>query len=469
MMSSAAVQENALSLSTAGQWDATTERLVAYAEQARYDALPPDTVHETKRRLIDTFASALGAYGEPLSEMARKVAKRSRGDVEVSVWGSTIKTTPEAAAFANGVMTRLLDISDTYLGKSRGHPSDMNSGLVALAEAVRADGKSLINAMVLAYDVYCSFCKSVDINSKGWDQPVYSVLGCVLGAGKLLGLTREQMANAVSLALTPNMALAQARRGHLSSWKGCAGANASRNAVFAALLAQDGFTGPPAVFEGDGGMWHATAKFDWTLPEGAHMIGETHIKALPVCYHGQSPVQAALEMRGRVDVGSIEEIQVDTYKTAVMMMGADPSRWAPTTHETADHSLPYCVSVALLDGKVTGESFADARLTDPAIVSLMRKVKVREDQGFSAQYPEGSPGRVSVRMMSGEAHSAEVRYPKGHFKSPMNDADVERKFRDMCEGRLGGERCGAVLNAVRDLERANDVGRDVVGLLAAND
>jgi 2-methylcitrate dehydratase len=455
-------------LSHTGHRDATTERLVDYAGRADFAALPAAVVHETKRRLIDTFASAIGAYDEELSRMARKVAGRSRGEPDAAVWGSTMRTTPEAAAFANGVMVRLLDISDTYLGKSRGHPSDMTSGLIALAEGVRADGKSLIAAMVLAYDVYCSFCKAVDINSRGWDQPVYSGLGCVLGASRLLGLTRQQSGDAIALTLAPNMALAQSRRGHLSSWKGCAGANASRNAVFAAMLAKDGFTGPTAVFEGDGGLFHAIGKFDWPLPEaGHHVIGETHIKALPVCYHGQSPTEVAMGLAGRIDAGRIEEIEVETYATAVMMMGADPSRWAPTTHETADHSLPYCVSVALLDGKVTGASFADSRLTDPAVVALMRKVKVREDAKLSALYPEGSPGRVTVRMQSGETHTAELQYPKGHAKSTMTDAEVEMKFRELCGRHLGEGGCDAVLKAVWNLENAADVGRDVVALLAA--
>src|SRR4051812_1748920 len=104
-------------------WDATTERLVQFAERARYDALPREVVSACKLRIIDTFASALGAYDAPLSEMARKAARRTRCDDIARVWGSAIDTTPEAAAFANGVMVRLLDISDTYLGKSRGHPS----------------------------------------------------------------------------------------------------------------------------------------------------------------------------------------------------------------------------------------------------------------------------------------------------------------------------------------------------------
>jgi 2-methylcitrate dehydratase len=444
-------------------FDATTERLVAFAEAARYDALPHDVVHECKRRLIDTFGSALGAYDEPLSDMARAVAARTHGDPPASLWGSRKATSPEAAAFANGVMVRVLDVSDTYLGKSRGHPSDMISGLAAVAECVRADGKSLVAAMVMAYDIYCSFCKFVDINSKGWDQPVYSVLGCVLGCGKLLRLTAEELGNAVSLALAPNMALAQSRRGNLSTWKGCAGPNASRNAVFAAMLAKEGFTGPTAVFEGDGGLWQATGgSFEWPLPEKHHMIGHTHIKGLPVCYHGQSPVWAALELRERIDPERIESIEIDAYATAVMMMGADASRWAPTTHETADHSLPYCVSVALLDGEVTNESFSDRRLADPKIAALMRKVKVREDKALSGRYPEGSPGRVTIRTLSGDTQVKELIYPRGHAKSPMSDANLEQKFRSMAVQRLSEAQCDAVVKAVWALDRSTDVARDLV-------
>lgn len=445
------------------KWDDTTRRLVDYARAAHYEALPELTVRECKRRVIDTFASALGAYHEPPARMARAVASRSRGESEASVWGSSIRTTPEAAAFANGVMVRLLDISDTYLGKSRGHPSDMTSGVLAAAESVGADGKSVINAIALAYDVYCSFCDAVDINSKGWDQPVYSVLGCVLGVGRLLELTDEQMGNALSLA--PNMALAQSRRGHLSMWKGCAGANASRNAVFAAMLAKEGFTGPTAVFEGEGGLHDVVGAFEWPLPAHGHMITQTHVKSLPVCYHGQSSVLAALELRAKIDVAKIEDIGVDAYRTAVMMMGGEPSRWAPTTRETADHSLPYCVSIALLDGAVTNASFAESRLRDPVVASFMSKVKVREDAGLSAGYPEGAPGRVTIRMISGETHTLEIRYPTGHAKSPMSDEDVERKFRDMLHGQRSTQQCDAALAALNDLEHAADVGR-VIRLLA---
>lgn len=439
------------------RWDATAARLIAFAERASFDALSRRTVHEAKRRLLDTFASALGAYDEPASVMARNVASRYRCDAPARLWGTGAFTTPEHAAFANGVMVRSLDVSDTYLGASRGHPSDMTSGLVALAESGHRDGKSLIAAVVLAYDVYCSFCKAAAINARGWDQPVYTVLGCALGAARLLGLAPDAIGHALSLALTPNMALAQARRGSLSAWKGCAGANASRNAVFAALLARERCTGPAEVFEGEGGLWHAIGRYDWLLPD-TPMIGETHTKSLPVCYHGQSAVLAALELRAGLPVREIEEIRVETYGTAVMMMGADPSRWAPATRETADHSLPYCIAIALLDGEVTRASFSAARLKDAAVAEVMRKVKVAEDAALSALYPESSPARITIRTKPGGLLTAEIRYPKGHEKSPMTDAEIESKFREMSEPRLGRDRCEAALEALWGLENISDIG-----------
>lgn len=447
-------------------WDKTTEKLVSYAQQASFESLSAEVVHQCKRSLIDMFASALGAYDNPTSELARKVALRSTTDQPATIWGSHIKTTPEVAAFANGVMTRLLDISDTYLGKSRGHPSDMTAGILAVAESVHADGKAVIKAITLAYDVYCSFCESIDVNSKGWDQPVYGVLGCVLGAGTLLKLSRDQMANAVSLALAPNMSLAQARRGALSSWKGCAGANASRNAVFAAMLAQDGFTGPTAVFEGDGGLWQIIGRHEWPLPTATHLISQTHMKCLPVCYHGQSAVFATLQLRDRCPVSEIDEIMVEGYKAAHMMMGADPTRWAPATRETADHSMPYVVAMALLDGAVTDASFAQERLIDPAVAKLMAKVKMRSDERLDKLYPEASPSRVSIRLKSGQTHSAEVLYPLGHARNPLSDADVVNKFNELTAARLNATQRESALEALFNFERVDDVGGVIVKLAA---
>jgi 2-methylcitrate dehydratase len=274
------------------------------------------------------------------------------------------------------------------------------------------------------------------------------------------------MSNAIALALAPNMALAQSRRGELSHWKGCAGANASRNAVFAALLAQDGFTGPTAVFEGNGGLWEVIGHHDWPLPRDTHLITQTHMKCLPICYHGQSAVFAALDLRKSVAVNDIEEIAVDGYQAAYMMMGADPSRWAPATRETADHSMPYVVATALRDGAVTDASFTAERLADPGMASLMARVKVRSDARLSGLYPEAAPARVSIRTKAGQTHVAEVLYPLGHARNPMSDADVVRKFHDMTAARLNETQRAGVLDALWAFERVDDV-TDVIRKLSA--
>lgn len=445
--------------------DDTTSRLVSFASKAKYSEIQADAVHECKRRIIDTFACAVGAYNEPLSQMARAVARRYSvfaSHQAARVWGCSWQTSPEAAAFANGVMLRLLDISDMYRVKSGGHPSDVIAGVLAVGEAVHADGASVINAVTLAYDIYCSFCDSIDINSKGWDQPVYSGLACALGAGKLLRLSDEQMGNAVALALVPNMALFQTREGNLSSWKGCAAANASRNGVFAASLAQDGFTGPTAVFEGKGGLWDIVGSFDWQMPAGPdrlYGVARTHMKCFPVCYHGQSAVSAILKVRSRLELQNISEIHLETYRMAVNVMEKDPSRWFPTTRETADHSLPYVVAIALLDGEVTSRSFSEARRASPAVVNLMKKVRVNESAELSAEYPESAPCRIKLRMSSGDTIETEVKYSKGHIKDPMDDKELNEKFRIMFREFGDENQCEGALKGLWNFEHAEDVGK----------
>jgi 2-methylcitrate dehydratase len=175
-------------------------------------------------------------------------------------------------------------------------------------------------------------------------------------------------------------------------------------------------------------------------------------------------VLAALELRPHVNLSDIGEIQVETYAAAVFMMGSDPSRWAPTTRETADHSFPYCIAIALLDGEVTRASFAAERLRDPSVAALMSRVRVLEDRELSAMYPEGSPGRVRITMRSGETHVAEVRYPRGHEKNPMTDGEIEAKLMELSVGRLGAARCEKLIRTLWQLERVEDV-RTITALL----
>lgn len=451
--------------------DATTSRLVDFAARAKYSDLPPEAVHECKRRLIDTLACGVGAYDEPLCVKARAVAQRYASTTSAaSVLGCGWKAMPEAATFANGVMTRFLDMTDTYLSKTPGHPSDVIPGILAVGEAVHADGASVINAITLAYDTYCTFCESVDIHTKGWDQPVCVGLATVTGVGKLLGLNREQMGNAVALTMAPNMALLNTRRGELSHWKGCAAANGARNAVFAAYLAQDNLTGPSEVFEGKYGIWDHVGRFDWEFSVGAgapHRVTQTRMKCFPIVYHAQSAAWAGLDIRTRLRLPDISEIRVETYEQAVRMNGTDPSRWAPKTHETADHSLPYILAIALIDGAITSQSFMEKRLTDPAVLGLMGKMKILEDAEMTAQYPEAAPCRLTIRLKTGEEIVSEIRNPKGDASNPMQDKEIEKKFRDCFKVYGSASQCERALGGLWAIERCRDIG-DVMSLFVTD-
>jgi len=439
--------------------DATTERLVDYTLNMRYEDLPAITVDACKRRLLDTLGCVAGAYDNPVSIAARELAARYRMDTPATVLGGLARVAPEMAAFANGVMLRVLDLSDMYRMKSGGHPSDVIAAALAAAELGARDGRSLIAAITIAYEVYCSCCDGIDLNSKGWDQPVYSVVASVLAAGRLLRLTRSQLGHAVALALVPNMAMYQTRQGELSVWKGCAGANASRNALFAALLAESGFTGSEAPIEGKFGLWEATGCFEWPLNvrEVPGRIVRTHLKCFPICYHGQSAVWTALGLRDRVRFDDIAEIRIGTYRTALAIMANDPSRWAPNTHETADHSLPYVVATALLDGKVDGASFSEAKLRGAGVKALMSRTKVSEDLALSAQYPESSPCHISVQLNDGSEIRNEVRYPKGHDRSPMTADEVNDKFKGLFAGYGTALQAKRVIALVDRLDELSDI------------
>jgi 2-methylcitrate dehydratase len=412
--------------------DRTTTHLADYAVATTYAALPPSAVHACKRRLIDSMACALGALDAPFSHRVSALARRHTGNPDAAVWGSATRSSPEIAAFANGVAIRYLDHSDTYVSKSPGHPSDVIAGILAMADAARAPGTEVINAIVLAYDIYCGFLDAVAAHTKGIDQATAVAIAVAAGGGRLLGLSRDAIANAIALALAPNIHLSNVRHGELSDWKGCAGPNGARAGVFAAYLAQDGFTGPSGVFDGPGGLWSILGSVDWRLDQPGgdqrHKIEQSDIKTFPVCYHGSSAVEAAIGLRDRMSSSEPRSIEVETYGLAVLRMAGDPSRWAPKTRETADHSLPYVVSVALLDGVLTSASYDAARLNDPAVGALMAKVKVRETPGLSAGYPDGAPARVTVELASGQSLTAEIRFPKGHMNNPVSDAELETKF-----------------------------------------
>jgi 2-methylcitrate dehydratase len=147
------------------------------------------------------------------------------------------------------------------------------------------------------------------------------------------------------------------------------------------------------------------------------------------------------------------------------MMGGEPSRWSPTNRETADHSMPYVVACALLDGAVNDSSFSERRMNDEVVRALMKKIRIFEDRALTALYPESAPSRVSIRHAGGELLTIDVRYPKGHARNPMSDAEIDEKFDYFVQPLLGYERSQRVLGTLWDFENVADIS-EVIGQLS---
>ncbi len=437
--------------------------LARYAVSLDFSGLPADVIHEVKRRVLDSLACAFGAYNSVPATAARKAGGKMKTANGATIIGGDGRTPPDFAAFANGVLVRYLDFNDTYLSKEPGHPSDNIPAAFAAAEAEGADGRALITAIVLGYEIQCRLCDAASLRARGWDHVSYVSVSVAMLASRLMKLGEEEAAHAVALAVTPNITLRQTRVGKLAMWKGCAAANAARNGLFAAVLAGEGMTGPSPVFEGEKGFFNqVTGPFrldteDFGGNKGNFKILDTYIKAWPCEYHAQAAVEAAFELRGQTPVEDIEEIAVETYDTCVDIIAGDEEKWRPETRETADHSLPYCVAAALIDGRIELEQFSEERIREPQLRSLLKKVTVKRNAEMTAQYPDSFPCRIDIKTKSGNVLSKTVAFPKGHPRNALTDGEIEQKFASLSGWCFSEKQRGNILDAVWNLDGLRDL------------
>ncbi len=439
------------------------ERLGAYATDLCYADLPPAVIHQAKRMIVDTLGCALGGYDSEPTRIALAQAATITSTQPATILCTGQQTSPDLAVFANGVMIRYLDFNDGYIGREAGHPSDSIAALLSAAEIGQADGRELIVATVIAYEMFCRMCDVVNFKPMGFDHTTIGAMASVLGAARLMKLTREQMATALSITVASSVALYQTRIGNVSMWKGCAYANASRNAIFAAQMAQRGMTGPAPVFEGRGGYFVAVTRQAFELaPFGSKdtpfRIMDCLIKRFPLGQYSQSVVQAALEVRARVhNIDDIAEIQVRTLHTAIEMMAGDPDKWRPANRETADHSMPYTTGVALKYGAVDVPYFDDPYLHDPALLALVSKIKCSVSAEANAREPEAMLCDMDVVLNNGQRETVRVEYHRGHPKNPMADGEIEEKFRKLAGRQMPAAQLDALLGQLWNLERLESV------------
>ncbi|MGZ8267046.1 MAG: MmgE/PrpD family protein [Burkholderiales bacterium] len=446
--------------------DQIQSKLSGYAARLSYADLDEETIHAAKTRVIDTLGALIGGFaGEPCC-MTRELAARMPQSRGSTVIGTRLKTSPDLAAFVNGTTARYVEMNDVYHwpGSSGGHPSDVLMPILAAAEYVRANGRDFITAVVLGYEIYLRMSDAV--KTPGFDCANFCCMGAALGAGKLLGLDAECLAQCLSMAVVPNNALNQARTGHLSMWKAVAAGQAGRAGVFAALLAHAGMEGPHAPFEGKAGWCDHVARRRFTL--GAFggsgrpfKIRDTSIKPRASCATTISSILAAEKAGAELTtMAQIENVTVEVYERAKVGMGTGEHHWHPDSRETADHSIPYVVAAALIDKRVSPASFADERLWSPELRALLPKIEVIANEEFTAAYeriPVEHRTRVTVLLKSGERRTGYAGGAQGDLSQPKSDRQIEEKFRSLTESDLGRQRANGAIAALWSLDSMSDV------------
>jgi 2-methylcitrate dehydratase len=433
------------------------ETLARYAANLKYEDLPEDIVRLTKRTVLDTIGCAYGGYDAGPSKIAIKLAGDVTAKQPATVLISGTKTSADLATFANGVMIRYLDFNDAFVSLTHGagHPSDTIAALLSAAELKGRSGHDLITATVLSYEAFCKIADVFDYLGNGIDHSTITGMAAVVGTGKLMGLSQEQMVQAIGITVGGNTATRQGRSDALSNWKAFAAADACRKAMFSVELAQEGMTGPGKVFEGTYGFFKVMGKKPVEPPQLGEPYGirRAFTKRFPLGQFSQTVAQAAVELKPFVTkADDIAEVNIRVSHSAIKIMADSPDKWKPQTHETADHSIPYAAGLVLMYGNISPEYYEDPYLHDAKLLDLVSRIKVVPSEEADRTENEFNLCEMEVALKSGARKTARVEYHRGHFKNPMTDAEMKEKFRLLAQKHLSAERTDKLLRMLGSIE-----------------
>jgi 2-methylcitrate dehydratase len=446
------------------------QRLASFACSRSWDDLSGPARDALKIRVLDALGCALGALGEtPVRAIRAQVEELGGSPLCTLIGGGT--SAPDRATLYNGALVRYLDFNDSYIAPDETcHPSDNLAPVLAAAEHADASGREFLTALAVAYQVQCRLSDEAPVRPKGFDHTTQGAYAVAAGAAKALGLTEPETANAVAIAGTALNALRVTRTGSLSQWKGLAYPFTAFGAIEAAFLAAQGITGPPAVFEGDKGFMETIVgrfEIDWER-EDLERVRRTFLKRYNAEIHAQSALEALLELRESYepDPAQVERIELETFQVAYDIIGggAEGAKKEIETKEQADHSLPYLLAVALLDGQVLPDQFTEERIAAPDVQALLQRVEVRPAADLTARFPAEHACRLQLCLADGRTFAAERRDYEGFLTRPMSWERAREKFKRLATGAIESESAAELADAVADLHEIQT--RDLTALLA---
>jgi 2-methylcitrate dehydratase len=448
-----------------------TRDLAKYISDLKFQDLPPDVVHQTKRVLLDTLGCAIGGYDSEAREAIEAYIRQSGHPREATVFGRGLRTSCLNATLANGVMVRYLDYNDAAFIlqgetlRTGYHPSEVIPPILALGERQHLSGREVIATIVAGYDLSLSFLEGVTgpgMEEKGWNGDTRGAYIMPLIAGKILGLNEIQMENAVGICGSCHAVLGilDTPAEEYTMTKNIRFPTMAYAGIMAALLAQKGFTGPTTIIEGHDGFAHSIMNGEYDLSQvvprqGKFSIRETCLKSIIADFSSHGHLTATLKIVRENDLKpkDIAEIRITTSKRCAEHTG-HPVKKYPRNKETADHSSYYLTAIAIIDREIGPAQFSPEKFQDPRVIELIGKVSLTGDPTLDKARPAGIS---EILTKQGKHYQCRVDYPRGHARNPMTDEEVIEKFKSMAGQHMKAKQMDSLIEAVFRLDTLEDI------------
>jgi 2-methylcitrate dehydratase len=446
------------------------EALAKYATRASFADLSAESRRQLPIHILDCLGCCISALGAGPVEACREQVAEFGSPGQCTLIGGN-KANPIYAAFWHTALVRYVDFMDNFLAQRETcHTADNFGVALTMADYIGGSGKDVMLAVALSYTVQSRFVDHANFMTRGFDHTAQLAFSHNAAAGHLLGLKEEQIANAIAMAAASDASFAVIRAKPLAQWKGLASAQSALGAMNALFLARRGVEGPVHVIEGPNGIDHllgTNIEIDWDK-QGYEGVVESTIKKYNAQIHTQSAVYCMIELarQNKIDPSKVVSIEAEVTQicydfTGGGLYGVDKM---VQTKEQADHSLPYLLSVALLDGDVMPAQFAPRRIVQPDVQQLLKTVSAHPSRAYTQEYPAKMPAKITVKLRDGKVIQHEVQDYPGLATHPFTWEESVEKFDKLTAGRIDDGLSREIKGAVSSLERIQV--KDLMDLLA---
>jgi 2-methylcitrate dehydratase len=447
------------------------EALAKYAVRASFADLSAESRRQLPIHILDSLGCCIAALGAGPVEACHEQVAEFGGTGPCALIGGG-KANPIYAAFWHTALVRYVDFMDNFLAPTETcHTADNFGVALTMADYMDGSGRDLMLGVALGYTVQSRFVDHANFMSSGFDHTTQLAFSHNAAAGRLLGLSEQQIANAIAMAAVSDASFAVVRAKPLSQWKGLASAQSALGAMNTLFLARRGVEGPLQVIEGPMGIDHLLRMridIDWDK-QGYDGVVESSIKKYNSMIHTQSAVHCMVELarQNKINPGKVISIEAEVFQLAYDFAGGGLYGMDKVirTKEQADHSLPYLLAVALLDGDVMPAQFKPDRIIKPDVQALLKKVSVRPNHEYTELYPKKMPAKITVRLQDGKVIEHEVQDYPGLASDPFTWEDSVEKFDRLVTGRLDEALSGEIKDAAQSVENIRV--RDLMELLSS--